>query len=63
MFIPTINIIDYKREDCTEIFAYAFSMFNKSSTVRNISIFEDLNVIQIGIKKDNFCLANLLIIW
>lgn len=41
----TINVIDYKIENCIKIFVYAFFIFNKSSTTRNISVFKDLNII------------------
>lgn len=53
--MPTINIIEYKKEKYTKAFAYALFMFNKSSTTENIDVFENLNVIQIDIKKDNPC--------
>lgn len=51
--MPTIKIIDCKREGCTEAFAYAPSMFNKSSTAGNIDVFKDFNMIQMGIKKND----------
>lgn len=51
MSILIINVIDCKRKGCTEAFTYALSILNKSSIARKISIFENLNVIQIEIKK------------
>lgn len=49
--ILILNIIYYKKEDATKTYAFAPFMFSKSSTNGNISVFEDLNVIQIGIDK------------
>lgn len=51
--MPTINIIEYKKERCTKTFAYAPSMYNKSFIAKKIGIFEDLNITQMGIKKDD----------
>lgn len=45
MFMPTINVIDYKRESYIKAFAYTFFIFNKRFTTRNINIFEDFNII------------------
>lgn len=59
----TINVIDCNRKDCTEAFTYAPFNLNKSSTARKISVFEDLNVIQIEIKKDDPRWVDWLTIW
>lgn len=45
------NIINYKKEGATKAYAFAPSMFSKSSITGNIFVFEDLNVIQMGINK------------
>lgn len=63
MLIPTINIIKCKKERYTKVFAYTSFMFNKSSTTKSIGVFEDLNVTQIGIKKDDHYCDNWLTIW
>lgn len=50
-----IIVIDCKKEGCIEIFAYALSIFNKSPTFGNIGVFKDLNIIQMGVQKDDLC--------
>lgn len=49
--MPVINKIDPKMEGNTKAFAYALSIFSKNSTVGNIFMFEDINIIQIDIEK------------
>ena len=49
--MPILNVINYKKEDATKAYAFAPSMFCESSTNGNISVFEDLNIIQMGIDK------------
>ena len=49
--MPRLNIIDCKREGKTKAFAFAPSMHNESFFVSNIGVFEDLNIIQMGIDK------------
>lgn len=49
--MPVINVIDYKREGSTKAFPFAPSMFSEGSIGRNIGVFEDLNVKQMGIDK------------
>lgn len=51
--IPTIDKIKCQREEKTEAYAFVSSMFNESSLAGNQLIFKDLNIIQIGIEKDN----------
>ncbi len=46
-----INVIDYKTEGKTEAYAFAPSIFSESSLSGNQSVFEDLNVVQMGINK------------
>ena len=53
MSMSIINIIECKKERSTKAFAYTPSIFNKSSTTGKIGIFEDFNITQIGIKKDD----------
>lgn len=54
----TINVIDCKRESWSKAFAYISSMFNESSTARNICVFKEFNIFQIGIQKDDPCWAD-----
>lgn len=61
--MPFLNLIDCRKEGCTEAFAYAPSIFNKSSTASNIGVFEDLNVRQMGVEKDDPRWADWLTIW
>lgn len=61
--IPRLNIIDCKREEKTEAFTFAPSMYNKSSLSDNIGMFEDLNVIQMGINKTDVRWNDWLTIW
>lgn len=61
--MPVINLIDCKHEGATEAYAFAPSMYNESSTAGNMSVFEDLNVIQMGVNKTDPRWAEWLIIW
>ena len=61
--MPVINKIDCKTEGNTEAFAYAPSMFSESSTAGNISVFEDLNINQMGIEKTDPRWNDWLTIW
>lgn len=58
-----LNIINYKYEGKTEAFVFALSMHNKNSLSGNIGLFEDLNVIQIGIDKTDVWWNDWLTIW
>ena len=61
--MPKLNIIDCKREGKTKAFAFAPSMHNESSLSGNIGVFEDLNVIQMGIDKTDARWNDWLTIW
>lgn len=50
-FMPAINFINCKKEGANKVFAFAPSIFSKSSIVGNMSVFENLNVKQMGIEK------------
>lgn len=58
-----INIIDCKTEEKTEAYVFAPSMFSENSLSGNQSVFEDLNVVQMGIDKMNSQWDNLQTIW
>lgn len=51
--IPTINYIYCKIEEKIKAYTFTLSIFSKSSLNSNILIFENLNIVQIGIKKIN----------
>ena len=61
--MPTIDRIKCQRERKTETYVFALSMFNKSSLAENQLVFKDLNVIQMGIEKDDDQWNNWLTIW
>lgn len=48
-----INIINYKTEEKTEAYAFVLLIFNENFLSDNLLMFEDLNVIQMGIDKIN----------
>lgn len=58
-----LNIINCKKEGATKAYTFAPSIFSESSTKSNISVFEDLNIIQMGIDKTDPQCNNWLIIW
>ena len=61
--MPNINKIDCRTKGSTEAYAFAPSMFSKSSTAGNIAVFEDLNVNQMGIEKIDAQWNDWLTIW
>lgn len=58
-----INLINCKNEGATETYAFALSMFSESFVVGHMSVFEDLNVKQMGIEKTDPCWGDWLTIW
>ena len=58
-----INQIDCRSEGVTKTYAFAPYMFSESFTAGNISVFEDLNVIQMGIEKTDLQWKDWLTIW
>lgn len=48
-----VNIIDYKTKDAILAYLFAPVIANKSRTARNIRVFKDLNIIQLGLAKDD----------
>lgn len=61
--MPRVNIINCKAEGPTVAFPFAPTMFSESSTAGNISVFEDLVINQMGIKKEDPCWEDHLTIW
>ena len=49
--MSVLNKINCKTKGCTKAYPFAPSMFSESSTAGNIAVFEDLNVVQMGIDK------------
>ena len=61
--MPIIDRIRCELEGKTEAYAFASSMFSESSLAGNQSVFEDLNVIQMGIDKSDARWDEFLTIW
>ena len=61
--MPKIDIIECKTKDMTSAFLFVPAMVSESITTRNISVFEELNVNQIGLVKDSLCFNELFYIW
>ena len=51
--MPVIDVINCKTKRSTRAYPFAPSMASKSITARNLSVFEDLNITQIGKDKDD----------
>lgn len=49
----SINMIDCKIESSTVVFLFAPAIFNEAFATRNMSVFEDLVICQIGFTKKN----------
>lgn len=61
--MPVIDRIKCEAEGKTEAYAFAPSMFSESSLSGNQSVFKDLNVVQMGIDKENARWNDWLTIW
>ena len=61
--MPVIDVIDYKTEGTTKAYLFAPFMASKSTIAGNISVFEDLNINQIGWDKDDPRFNEHLILW
>lgn len=61
--MPVIDRIKCKAEGKMEAYAFAPSMFSESSLARNQSVFEDLNVVQMDIEKEDVRWNDWLTIW
>lgn len=58
-----VDIIEYKTKSVTSAFPFAPAMASESTTARNINIFEELNINQLSLAKDDPCFDELLYIW
>lgn len=61
--MPATNRIDCKKERCREAYPFAPSMFSESSTAGSLSVFEDLNIVQIGLDKSDARWDDWLTLW
>lgn len=61
--MPTLHYIDYKVERKTKVHAFALLMFSKNSLTSNILVFENLNIVQMNIKRIDARWNNCLTIW
>lgn len=61
--MPVIDVVDCKKEDCIEAFLFALSIYSESSTVGNISVYEDLVIHRMGFDKDDETFAKDLMFW
>lgn len=52
VFMPKVEIINCKTKDLALVYTFALALASKSTMARNISIFKDLNIYQLGLKKN-----------
>lgn len=58
-----VDIVNCESEGATEAYPFAPSMANESTTAGNISVFEDLNIYQLVLDKDDPHFGDLLTLW
>lgn len=51
--MPKVDVIDCKTKGSTIAYPFAPAMASESTTAGNISVFEDLNINQLGLKKED----------
>lgn len=61
--MPKVNIIECKTKDVISAFPFIPVMTSESTTARNINVFEELNINQLSLAKDDFCFDKLFYIW
>lgn len=61
--IPKVDVIDCKTEGLTIACPFALAMASESTTTGNISAFQNLNINQLGLKKEDPQFAELLTFW
>lgn len=61
--MPKVDVIDCKTEGSTIAYLFAPAMASESTTAGNISVFEDLNINQLGLKKEDPRFGELLTLW
>lgn len=60
--MPKVDIINCKTEGSIIAHLFAPSIASESTT-GNIIVFEDMNIVQRGLKKEDPCFDDILIIW
>lgn len=61
--MPTVDIIDCRIKGSTVAFLFAPSMASNSTIVGNINVFENLNIHQLELLKEDPQFNDLIIIW
>ena len=61
--MPTVNVIDCKKEGCIEAYPFALSMFSESLIAGNMAVYEDLVINQMGFDKSDEGFAEDLTLW
>lgn len=61
--MPVIDVIDCKKEGCTEAFPFAPFIYSESSTAGNIGVYEDLVIHQMRFDKEDETFAKDLTLW
>lgn len=61
--MPKVDVIDCKTEGSSSAFPFAPAMASENTTAGNISVFEDLNINQLGLTKDDPRFNESLYIW
>lgn len=61
--MPKVNVIDCKTKGSSSAFPFALAMASENTTAGNISMFEDLNINQLGLTKDDPRFNKFLYIW
>ena len=61
--MPKVDVIECKTKGATSAFSFAPAMASESTTARNIIVFEEFNINQFGLAKDNLCFDEFLYIW
>lgn len=61
--MPVIDLIDCKTEGATAAYPFVPCMASESTTADNISVFEDLNINQLGCDKGELRFEEYLTLW
>lgn len=61
--MPKVDVMNCRTEGSTSAFPFAWVMASESTTAGNISVFNDLNINQLGLIKDDPRFNKFLYIW
>lgn len=61
--MPKVDVIDYKTEGSTVAYPFAPAMASENTIAGNINVFEELNINQLGLSKEDPRFGELLTIW